>query len=409
METLAPATQNLPLVLPAVESDRPHATEKPAHSEKPAYRARWISETSELESLSEAWDDLVNNSLQTNLFFDHRFLVPLLNHIVPEKVDILVVESDCVRTNGPPTLYAILPLVRKRLLGIPMDIASILQSDYLPDSTPLVRNSFAAETFDFLFQALSEQRIAFLNLNTITSNTKFEEVLNDAITRGGFARFRKDHFERAALTTEASFEVYQGNHFSKNLRKRLRRCKRQLAEKDGETNITTSNASSDFRQLAEDFLRLEACGWKGRSGTAMKCNSNTREFFCEMIRRQSSGEPRVVFSELKLGGKPIAMLCDIFGDDYAVAYKTAFDEDYAKQSPGLLLEVHNIENAHQRNVRSIDSCTAPGSSAVSRIWNDKVQLQSTVIGLGGLPTRMIIRSLPLLQTLYRTLRKRNVA
>jgi len=411
MAILAPTTQSFPVALPVVESDRlldpnnPEQAGLPEHVKKPAYHARWISDTSELESLYEAWDDLSGNSLRTNLFFDHRFLIPLLIHIVPEKVDVLIIESEDPSADGNLTLNAIVPFVRKRVMGMTWEIASILRSDYLPDCTPLIRKPFAAETFDFLFQHLSDQRIAFLNLNTITADSEFEGVLDAAITRAGFARFQQDRFERAGLSPEASFDVYQANHFSKNLRKQLRRCERQLSENDGELTFTTSDESSDFTQWTEDFLKLEASGWKGCGGTAMNCNASSREFFCEMIRRQSSGEPKVVFSALRLGDEPIAMLCDIYADDYAVAYKTAFNEEFAKQSPGLLLEVFNVAAVHQKNVRSVDSCTVPGVSAVSRIWNDTIQMQSTVIGLGGLPTRWIIGALPMLQKLYRTLRK----
>jgi len=126
---------------------------------------------------------------------------------------------------------------------------------------------------------------------------------------------------------------------------------RRLAEQ-GDIQWEASDESSDFKQLADDFLSIECSGWKGKSGTALACQAETATFYKEMIQ-ESAAESKARFLSLKLDGRPIAMISDLQSGETICSYKTCYDEAFARYSPGQQTIVKNIEHLHRAAVRSL--------------------------------------------------------
>lgn len=121
---------------------------------------------------------------------------------------------------------------------------------------------------------------------------------------------------------------------SGNLRSQVRRRRRKLDEA-GSVEVRTASPSS-FDADFDTFLRLEASGWKGEAGTAIRSNSATERVYREFGRAAiERGWMRLVL--LELDGQAIA-------GDYGCAFagrnahmKTGFDEAYSHLSPGFVL------------------------------------------------------------------------
>jgi len=177
---------------------------------------------------------------------------------------------------------------------------------------------------------------------------------------------------------------------------------RRLAEL-GDVCIEVSGADSDWQYLTNEFLRLEACGWKGQNGTALRSTPQTEAFYRDIIKRAADrGKAR--FVTLKLDGKPIAMLSDIRSGDTVYSYKSAFDETYGRYSPGVQCEFKNIEYLHDEKITIADSCTSPDNLIFSRIWGQELAFQSVVFGLRNTVTKTIVRLLPTVQSAVKKLR-----
>ena len=116
-------------------------------------------------------------------------------------------------------------------------------------------------------------------------------------------------------------------------------------EDQGTVTWETSDETSDYEQLANDFLRIEASGWKGEEGTALASNSSTKAFYKSLIR-ESAKAGKARFLSLKLDGQPIAMLSDIQSGQFVYSYKTAYDDAFSSYSPGQQVEVKNLEFLH---------------------------------------------------------------
>src|SRR3546814_2760979 len=84
------------------------------------------------------------------------------------------------------------------------------------------------------------------------------------------------------------------------------------------------------------FVRIEASGWKGAAGTALR-NMPALERFFENVVTRFGAAGQCEITALEVDGKIIsAQLGTMVGDTYC-SHKIAYDEAYARLSPGHLL------------------------------------------------------------------------
>ena len=112
------------------------------------------------------------------------------------------------------------------------------------------------------------------------------------------------------------------------------------AEKAGATfeNLT------DWHDVAanfEEILAVEASGWKGEGGTSIAQDAPQREFYaklCEELARR--GSLRVFL--LRCDAKILAFqICTLYAGTLS-CLKIGFLEDFAKESPGQVLQLHIV-------------------------------------------------------------------
>jgi hypothetical protein len=103
-----------------------------------------------------------------------------------------------------------------------------------------------------------------------------------------------------------------------------------------------------------------------------------------------------------LNGKAIAVRCNLVAAPGSFTFKTAFDESYARFSPGMLLEIESIRllEAHPE-IRWLDSCAHSDNAMYNRLWSDRRMVTSLLIGTGKKPGDFIVSLIPLLRWLRR--------
>jgi hypothetical protein len=101
---------------------------------------------------------------------------------------------------------------------------------------------------------------------------------------------------------------------------------------------------------------------------------------------------------LVIDGKPIAMKCNLGDQRGLFAFKIAFDEEFGSHSPGVLLEVFNIERLHTfRHARWMDSCAVPGHFMIDRMWSERRLIQNLWISTGRGIGDTLVSLMPLAQ------------
>ena len=153
----------------------------------------------------------------------------------------------------------------------------------------------------------------------------------------------------------------------------------------------------DLARWTEDFMRLEASGWKGKAGSALSCREDDRRFvaavFPEAFRRG-----RLQITGLDLDGRPLARHCMLTHGEGAFCFKIAYDETYASCSPGILGEVDNVgQFLEMPGLRWLDSNTAPENNhSYARVWKDSRTMQCVAVGARAAGA-LAVAALPLLR------------
>jgi CelD/BcsL family acetyltransferase involved in cellulose biosynthesis len=125
-----------------------------------------------------------------------------------------------------------------------------------------------------------------------------------------------------------------------NLRKRLRQLERGL-DSAGRVVFRTNCGGSDLDRDLAAFFELEASGWKGREGTAILDDPRTAMLYREFAVG-AAVQGRLRLHLLELDGRLIAadLGCAFAGGAFLI--KTAYAEDHARLSPGLVLRARAL-------------------------------------------------------------------
>ena len=104
---------------------------------------------------------------------------------------------------------------------------------------------------------------------------------------------------------------------------------------------------------------------------------------------------------LVLNDRPLAMLVNFLAVPGAFSFKTAFDEDYARFSPGVLLQQANLDLLDDSRIAWVDSCAAPGHPMIDSVWRERRHLVWVNAPLGGSGDRLRFRALATAERLWR--------
>jgi hypothetical protein len=91
---------------------------------------------------------------------------------------------------------------------------------------------------------------------------------------------------------------------------------------------------------------------------------------------------------LELDGQPIAMLVNFLAAPGSFSFKTAFDEAYARFSPGVLLQIDNLAILEQPGIEWMDSCAAEQHPMIESLWAERRSLIRVTIPLRGAQRRL---------------------
>lgn len=356
-----------------------------------------------LEDYIQAWEDLAVDAVEPNPFYEPWMLMPALAGLA--KTSDVGVALVLTVEQGEPLLCGVFPLERRaRYKGLPVAAYSLWRHIYCALCTPLIRRGAARECMDaFLDWVDSERDCSLMNFDLVSGEGPFHELLNDCLAARGRSVLVTERHGRAILRPQENSELYLRAALRRDHRKDCRRKTRRLGER-GNLEFDSLEFERDVDTWIEEFLNLEASGWKGREGSAFTCNENTRNYFVA-IARAAFERDRLDMLALRLDGKPVAMKCNFSSMPGSFAFKIAFDEAYADYSPGFLLEIENVRWFHaQRRFEWMDSCAAPGHPMIDRLWFDRVEIQSVLVPT-GIAGKSMVAALPLMRSVNRKLRR----
>lgn len=221
----------------------------------------------------------------------------------------------------------------------------------------------------------------FLHLRDMPMDTDLTRALETVAAEQGRTCSVVHRHERALLQGGASPEAHWSRALNGKKRKELRRQAKRLGE-EGELTFVRQHNTGGLGEWIDSFLSLEARGWKGESGNAMAREKDTHALFVGALHGAAE-RGRLERLALRLDGRPIAMLANFTTPPGAFAFKTAFDERYARFSPGVLLQQENLALMQREGIDWCDSCAAEDHPMIDRLWPDRRAIGRYSIAIGG--------------------------
>jgi hypothetical protein len=326
----------------------------------------------------EAWDELALSAAEPNPFFESWYLLPSLESFDSGgNISIL-----CFMRRG--VLCGLMPIVRQpHYGGWPLPHLGNWRHPNIFFGTPLVAPGAEVHFWRAVLEwADANPELAlFLHLTEISLDGPVYAGLESVLTADGRPWGVVERKERALLSSDLDAEAYLAKSLPARKRKDLNRRFRRLSEL-GEVEFIWESGSEGLVRWIDEFLALEAAGWKGDAGSALACDAATEALFRQSLIGAGKRE-RLVRLSLRLDGRPIAMLSTFLTPPGAFGFKTAFDEDYAQFSPGFLLEREFLNALHRFDISWCDSCAAANHSVMDRIWYERRPLGRVSIAIGG--------------------------
>ena len=326
----------------------------------------------------KSWSALAARALEPNVFLEPAFALSAAP-VLGAGVQVGLVWS---RTS-PPELIGLFPVrVEAHRYGLPLPVLCSWTHPFAPFGTPLVHRDQAELAISAWLDHIAQDTSlpALLLMQYVRSDGAFGALLDAVLAERGCMMQDYDRHQRALLAPEGDRTRYLHDSIARKQRKELARQWRRMEDIGPVTALRTDTPVTVMAGLA-DFLRLEASGWKGRSATAAMDDPGIRQFMTSAVRALAARE-QVVIYRLSIGDKAIAACITLRSGPCAWCWKIAYDEDYARFSPGAQLLVRVTEGLlSDATIASADSLATPDHPLIDHIWRERRTLSDRLIAV----------------------------
>jgi CelD/BcsL family acetyltransferase involved in cellulose biosynthesis len=257
---------------------------------------------------------------------------------------------------------------------------------YLPRLRPVsddiaLAPDWAAMAFKALLSEVARQvpNHAALNLKAARQNSPVWHALQERTN--GYIMYRGPCHRLWYLDVRRDFDSYWSSLCK--MRQNLRRSRRRL-EKRGAVSVEIRKGAAASEDFLDEFLALEASGWKGRMGTAIRNNPDKVAFYTTLVRNFAN-QDRLEWHGVRVDGRLVAGQLGIRCREALFLPKYAYDEGFSECSPGHVLTEEVIKDAFSRH--DLAELNPMSTADQCRLWHMAQDNYSDVhfVRLGALP------------------------
>jgi CelD/BcsL family acetyltransferase involved in cellulose biosynthesis len=357
-----------------------------------------VSDRSQAVALAAEIDALAAHVLERNPSYEGWMLAPTLRHLGTGS-DIRVVTihaTDAPAGEGLRAVFVVEVVTRGRVL--PVLTLRLWDRMYSLSAAPLLHADCAIDCLRAFFRWVAEAWPArtLVEFPSLFTDGAVFGALRDYLREDRVEYTIADLYSRGLFRPRADADAYLATIGNKHSRREWQRQERRLGEL-GELRYEVLAPDDDAAAWVDEFVALELGGWKGRGGSAFGCNPAHRAWLAEVaVAAQRRGE--LMALALRLDGAPVAMKLNFTCPPGGYTFKIAYDERYAKYTPGTLLEFENVRQLHRRpEIAWMDSLAKSDHGMINRIWHDRATYATVRAAPRRLAAEAIIASVPLLR------------
>lgn len=324
-------------------------------------RAQLVAAGEAADTLIGEWRDLEARALEANPFFVPEFALAAARDF-GATVRILAVHGDDGR------LIALAPVTASRLGWIEPALRT-WSHDYGPLGVPLI-DAYQRDAAAAGLLAAADRSALVLPDMTLDGPVS-AAVLAAAAVAGRRVTVVGSH-ERAAFLGRGDAR----GTLSGKRRKEYARQLRRLAE-EGAVRSDVAAEPDAVVAAFEEFLALEAAGWKGARGTAM-AKSGKGAFARDAVARLAARRA-VRINVLRFNGRMIAGLVSLVSGVSAATWKIAYDEKFAGFSPGAQVMLDAPAALAAAGATYIDSLATPDHPLANHIWKQRIAIGTIIV------------------------------
>jgi CelD/BcsL family acetyltransferase involved in cellulose biosynthesis len=323
-------------------------------------------------NIASPWEDLIRRA-SSNVFMNPVALRAACDTGFARVHMLLAWEEGA----EPKKLVGVWALRQRKIAPWWPQLLEALPYNYAFLSSPVVDPAFVAQVIPAFFAAI-EQNTALpnvLSLKDLDAESPSHAAMIKALAERGGAQFKLSESARPFATREL------GVKGRGSTRKKLRQDWNRLCAL-GSVDVVNDRAPGAITQAFEAFLALEAASWKGAQGTALLCDGADAAFVRRLVGDLAQRQNASV-ALLRLDGRAIAAQVLMYCGPTAYTWKTAFDAEYAKYSPGALLVDKITEELFAApGIEAIDSCSVEGSF-MAQLWAGRRTMVDLLVDVGA--------------------------
>jgi hypothetical protein len=333
----------------------------------------------EIAAFEDALHALADRALEPNVFYEPAFAsaaTPVFGR------DILV--GLVWRSGMPARLVGFFPFrIERHRYGLTWPVLTGWTHPYAPLGTPLVDRNLGEAAIGAWLDHISANPALpkRLLMPLLPARSIIADAFDAALKRRDSRSALFARHQRALLAPAGDRARYLERAMVRKRRKERRRQRNRLAD-IGTIASTVATTPPAITAALVEFLALEAGGWKGRAGTAVRDNDDIKTFV-ERAVTALAAEDKASVARLDVGARTVAAIVTLRSGDTAWCWKIAYDESYSRLSPGvqLLLDVTGTLLDDPRVARS-DSCATANHPMIDHIWRERLELADRLIAIG---------------------------
>jgi CelD/BcsL family acetyltransferase involved in cellulose biosynthesis len=359
-----------------------------------ALRVREVTTLEELRCLRSVWDEVFEASETRSPFLSHEWALTWWE-VFGQQQDLWVLVLEDERGAA-----GIAPFARTRRHIGPLTYRAL---ELIGTGALRFLGMGLSDRADFLLARRHEECVAEILRRLVTGRTRWDiadlrfvpeqstsaRVLVAMGTASGLGVSCALCAESPYLPLTGAYEEYLAGR-SQRFRKGLKRQQRRLAESGQVCIELNATRGGDVRPCLERIVEVSSRSWKGRNGTALLTLGKMRVFFEKLLPRLVNRD-MVYVSLLNLGNRVVAYELGFRWDGKLWAYDAAFDERYARASPGSVLSARVVEGAWAEGLREYDFLR--GDHAYKRAWHTESRREVQIVLDTGGPRAVVARQL----------------
>jgi CelD/BcsL family acetyltransferase involved in cellulose biosynthesis len=205
-------------------------------------------------------------------------------------------------------------------------------------------------------------------------------ALDLALKERGLSAEILRRYRRAALDCTSEADATLREALGAKKLKELRRQRHRL-EDTGALSLSIARTPQDVAAALEEFLVLEAKGWKGARGTAL-IQHDGDALFIRNAATALAAQGRFEIASLTRDGTAIASGLILRDGDRAYFFKIAMDESEARASPGVQLTLDITRHlCADPNVAFADSSADGEHPMIDHVWRRRIEIADVFIAL----------------------------